>query len=345
MTPNSSHRRIALSAAALAASLLIAGCAASAPNPDAEQGAAADGLRPVTLMLNWTPNAHHAGIYYAHEHGLYEAAGLDVEILEPGDGIGADASVAQGRADFGISQAESVLPARAAGMDLEAVATLLPVNDSVLMGLAGSGLTADPGSLAGLTYGGYGGALETEIISALAECGGADAAAVEFVEIGNVDYLSGLAQQRFDVTWVFGGWDALRAQAERDDVSLIALADQQACIPNWYTPVIIGNAKAMTEDPDLAESFLAATSAGYDAVVADPSAGAAAMLAAVPELDEGLIAAAVEYYAPRFAPDGRFGAMESDIWQRFTEFLVRANMLDDATALDGAWTNDYLPAA
>lgn len=167
-------------AAALAGSLLLAGCAASGPGANGgggtDGGSAAGGtaLTPVTLMLNWTPNAHHAGIYYAKDHGLYEEAGLDVEILEPGDGIGADASVAEGRAEFGISQAESLLPARAAGMDLEAVATLLPVNDSVLMGVKRSGFSEKLSSLAGLTYGGYGGALETEIMSALTTCGGGD---------------------------------------------------------------------------------------------------------------------------------------------------------------------------
>ena len=330
-------RRVGI-AAALVGALALAGCQSAAPT-----GAPADELRPVTLMLNWTPNAHHAGIYAAQAAGLYEEAGIDLEILEPGDGIGAEAAVAEGSVEFGISQAESLLPARAAGMDLEAVATLLPVNDSVLMGLQGSGLTADPGSLAGLTYGGYGGALETEIMSALASCGGADPESIEFIEIGNVDYLAGLEQERFDVTWVFGGWDALRADAERDDVVTLPMGEQEECIPNWYTPVILGNSAAMAADPELAAAFLTATSRGYDAVAADPSAGAEALVAAAPELDRALVEDAVDYYAPRYAAQGRFGEMAEDVWQRFTEFLVGAGMLEDAAALDGAWTNDYLP--
>lgn len=334
-----SSRRASWGAAALVGALLLAGCAGD-PGGDP----AGEGLRPVTLMLNWTPNAHHAGIYYAQEHGLYEAAGIDLTILEPGDGIGAEASVAEGRVEFGISQAESLLPARAAGMDIQAIATLLPVNDSVVMGLRGSGFTPDPASLAGLTYGGYGGALETEIMSALTNCGGGNPDDIEFIEIGNVDYLAGLEQERFDVTWVFGGWDALRAAGEREDVVILPMAEHDTCIPNWYTPIILGNAAAMAEDPKLATAFLDATSLGYDAVVGDPGTGAAALLAAAPELDTTLVESAVDYYAPRFTAQGQFGAMEDTVWQRFTEFLVTAAMLDDATALDGAWTNAYLPA-
>lgn len=333
-------------AAALAGSLLLAGCAASGPGAgesDSAGSGSAAALTSVTLMLNWTPNAHHAGIYYAKDHGLYEEAGLDVEILEPGDGIGADASVAEGRAEFGISQAESLLPARAAGMNLEAVATLLPVNDSVLMGVKRSGFSEKLSSLAGLTYGGYGGALETEIMSALTTCGGGDPKDVEFIEIGNVDYLAGLEQGKFDVTWVFGGWDAQRAKAEADDVVILPMADHQDCIPNWYTPVIVGNATNMAKDPATTEAFLDATSRGYDEVVRDPAAGAKALLEAAPELDEGLVERAVAYYAPRFAAQGKFGEMDETVWQTFTDFLVRAKMLDDASPVDGAWTNEYLP--
>lgn len=349
-TPTTAYRarRRGLAVAALAGALALAGCSAAGAGPVAggdASGATGAELTPVTLMLNWTPNAHHAGFYYAQEHGLYEAAGLDVEILEPGDGIGAAAAVAEGRAEFGISQAESLLPARAAGMDLAAVATLLPVNDSVLMGVRGSGFTADPGSLAGLTYGGYGGALETEIMSALTSCGGGDPDEVEFIEIGNVDYLAGLEQGKFDVTWVFGGWDALRAQSEADDVVVLPMAEHEECIPNWYTPVIVGNSANLAADPDTARAFLDATSRGYDEVVRDPAAGAAALLAAAPELDADLVERAVAYYAPRFTAQGRFGEMEDSVWQRFTEFLVGADMLDDASPVEGAWTNEYLPAA
>lgn len=319
---------------------------------DAEDGAANDtDLRSVTLMLNWTPNAHHAGIYYAQQHGLYQQAGIDLEIIEPGSDVGADVAVAQQKVEFGISQAESLLPARANGMDVQAIATLLPVNDSALMGLAGSGMTKDPASLAGLRYGGWGGALETEIIGELVQCGGADADSVEFIDIGNVDYLAGLVQERFDVTWVFAGWDALRAHSQRDDVVTIDFADHLDCIPNWYTPILIGNGAAMAADPQLARDFLDATAAGYAAVISDPAAGAAALLAGAPELDEELVTAAVAYYAPLFAASetggsadpAHFGQMLEGTWQQFAEFLVGAGMLDDTSAAQDAWTNDYLP--
>lgn len=305
----------------------------------------ASGLTEVTLMLNWVPNAHHAGIFLAKEAGLYEEAGIDLTIIEPGADVGATVTVAEAKVEFGIAQAESVLPAREGGMPVTTIASLVPRNDSVLMGLRSSGLTEDPATLVGRTYGGYGGALETEIISELVQCAGGNPEEVEFVDIGDVDYLAGLEQQRFDATWVFGGWDALRAEMMNDDVVQIRFDEHQACIPDWYTPVIITNEAFAEKNPELVRAFLEATTEGYNRVIADPAKGADAVLAAAPELDADLMHAAVDYYQPRYTLEGAsWGFMEQAVWQRFGDFLVQAGMIADASVVDGAWTNDYLPA-
>lgn len=343
MKLSSLRRRGGRRATVVALVLAVVGALVGCTGPAAAPAASENSLRPVTLMLNWTPNAHHAGIYYAKARGLYEQAGIDVTILEPGDGVGAEVAVAQRRADFGISHAEAMLPARGQGMAIEAIATILPVNDSVLMGLDSSGLTTELGSLEGRTYGGFGGPLETALIKRLATCGGADPDSIEFIEIGNVDYLAGLEQDRFDVVWVFGGWDALRARNENPGIVTLPLAAHADCIPDWYTPIVIGNSEALDADPALARTFLAATEQGYQAVIADPGAGADALLAAAPELDQRLVRDAVAYYAPRFAPDGTFGAMRESVWTEFAAFLVDAGLLTDASAAEGAWSNDYLP--
>lgn len=335
--------KFGLGAILAAGALLLTSCAAPGADDAQAAGGDAKGAVKATLMLNWTPNAHHAGIYYAQEHGLYAEQGIDLEIIEPGADLGVEAAVAQDSVQFGISQAESLLPAREAGIDAVAIGTLLPINDSALMGLSGSGLTADPKSLDGLRYGGYGGALETEIISGLVSCAGGDPKSIDFVDIGNVDYLAGLEQSRFDVTWVFEGWDALRAKSERDDVVTIPFADHQDCIPNWYTPILVTSDQLATGDPELVRGFLAATAAGYDAVASDPAAGSDALLKAAPELNEQLVKDAVAYYAPLYGTDAGFGTMDESTWKGFTDYLVQAGLIKSSDALIGAWTDEFLP--
>ncbi len=338
-------RRLTILTVALC--VLAAGCGdddATSPGADG----ATDPARPteLTLMLNWTPNAHHAGIYLAEQEGWYADAGIDLRVIEPAYDTGVEVAVAGGAADVGIAQAESLLPARAAGVEVEAVATLLPTNDSVLMSLAADGIT-EPADLAGATYGGFGGALETELISTLVSCGGADPDAVEQVEVGNVDYLAGLGQDRFDVVWVFEGWDVIRARDVEDaDVETIAFEDHLDCIPDWYTPLLLTSETMLAERADVVETFLAVTARGYETVAGDPPAGAAALVAAVPELDPELVEPAVAYYAPRFVADGGvWGEMDAAVWVRFAEFLVEAGILEDVGDVGSAWTNDLLPEA
>ena len=54
-------------------------------------------------MLDYFPNADHAGIYAAQAGGDFEQAGLDVEIRQPPDPAAPIKQVAAGQVDLAIS--------------------------------------------------------------------------------------------------------------------------------------------------------------------------------------------------------------------------------------------------
>ncbi|MSQ29499.1 MAG: ABC transporter substrate-binding protein [Dehalococcoidia bacterium] len=305
--------------------------------------APASGLTSVTLMLNWTPNNHHAGIYAALQNGWYRDEGIDLKIIEPAT-AGADQVVGSGGADFGISQAESLLPARAAGAPVVSIATLLPHNDSSFFGLASSGIKR-PKDFEGRTYGGYGGPLETELLATLMKCDGGDPAKVKQVEVGNIDYLPGMEQKRFDFVWVFEGWDVLRArEVEHKDVTSVKFTDWEKCVPDWYTPVIVANEKTIKERPDLIRKFLKATARGYDLAIANPDQAVALLLKSAPELDKGLVTASAKYHAPKYAAKGKpWGVQETKVWTEFAAFLRKSGLLEKDIPVEAAFTNDFLP--
>ena len=320
--------------AALAA-LGVAACGGTAPSEPA--------ARPVTLMLNWTPNAHHVGIYAALAEGWYAEAGIDLTVVEPAD-AGVEQAVASGAADIGLAQAESLLPARAAGVPVVSVAAVLPVNDSALFALAADGIDR-PRDLQGARYGGFGGALETEIISRLVACDGGDPAAVQQVTLGNVDYLAGMQADQFDVAWVFSGWDVLRAeQVEGVPVTQIRLADWAECLPNWYTPLVLTSQRLADTDPDLLRDVLAVTARGYDLAADDPRRAAALLEQQVPELDPALVRASVAYYAPLLTLPGRpWGEQDEATWVAFAEVLDEAGLLTEPVDATAAFTDAFLP--
>ena len=330
---------------AVVLTVLLVGAALLAAACGGDDGASASGSggQSETLVLNWTPNAHHLGVYAAQQMGWYRDAGIDLKIVEPTD-AGAEQAVGQGKAAFGISMAEGVLPARAQKIPVVSIGAILPVNDSSLMSLASEGIT-EPKDLQGKVYGGYNGPLETELINRLAKCGGIDPSSVKHVEVGNVDYLAGLEANRFDVVWIFSGWDALRASdVEHKAIDQIRFSDHFDCIPNWYTPLFITSEKMIKEQPELVKKFMAVTARGYQLAIDDPQRAADLMMKAVPEMDEKLIRASADYYAPKFTANGEpFGTQDQATWQTFEQFLVDAKLLEHPVNVDDAYTNEFLP--
>ena len=66
-------------------------------------------------MLDYVPNADHAGLYAALEAGLYKKAGLDVKLQPPPDPSAPLKLLGAGRADLAISYEPELLLARDAG--------------------------------------------------------------------------------------------------------------------------------------------------------------------------------------------------------------------------------------
>jgi len=59
-------------------------------------------LKKITVLLDWTPNTNHTGVYAARKLGYYREEGLEVEIAQPSEG-GTAQLVAAGKGDFGFS--------------------------------------------------------------------------------------------------------------------------------------------------------------------------------------------------------------------------------------------------
>ncbi|MGE0255453.1 MAG: ABC transporter substrate-binding protein [Alphaproteobacteria bacterium] len=66
-------------------------------------------LDKVRYGLSWLPQGEHCGFFQARDTGLYEKAGLDVEIVPGGPGVNMGMMVAGGRVDFGMGSSFTTL--------------------------------------------------------------------------------------------------------------------------------------------------------------------------------------------------------------------------------------------
>jgi len=329
------RRLAALVAISIAAAAFIAGCGSSSSTTAS--------ATKVTVVLDWTPNTNHLGLYLAKQKGYYAAAGLDVRIVEP-DQNGAVAQMAAGNAQFGISAAEQLLPARAQGTKITSIATIMRTNTSSLIAPADRDIRR-PRDLVGHTYGGFGGELERALVDTLVRCDGGDPSKVRYAEIGNVDYTVGFKRHQYDAVWVFDGWDTIRMRdLQKMAVTTIAFRDHLDCIPDWYTPIIVARDDVIADNPTLVRAFLGATAKGYADMRADPTATATAVASTISGTDPELWRRSARFMAP-FLDDanGRWGFQDPAIWSGFNSFLRThklATVADPSTAV----TNAFLPA-
>lgn len=319
---------------------VLSGCGKS---DDVKAGPDDTPLRKVRVVLDWTPNTNHAGMYLAQANGWYEAAGLAVSFVEPGDASNLQL-LAAGQADVAVSVAEEVIPARAQGLPVQSIAAIIEHNTSSLVSLKADGIRR-PKDLEGKTYAGWGGLLEKALIDTLVTCDGGDPSKVKFVDVGEADYRIGLERNQYDVVWIMDGWDGIRlTEVDKVPVSSLPLIDYDDCIPDWYTPVLASSDRMAEKRPADLTAFLAATSRGYQAAMTDPTAAVNALMKASPDLDRDLVSRSATYLATRYADDPtQWGQQSGEVWSSFSAFLTKAGLVKKPVAVAEVWTNEFLP--
>ncbi len=309
----------------------------------AEEGEAAEGLTPVTVMLDWVPNTNHIGLFVAEAQGYYEEQGLSVEIIQPAD-VAVEQVVASGTAHFGISFQEQVTFNRASGVPIVSVAAIIQHNTSGFAALAEKGIQT-PADLEGLRYGAFGSPIEEATLDLLLDCFDADASTIEFINVG-YDLMPLLERDEIDFAWIFYAWDGLRAELRGIELTVLMLADYSDCVPDYYTPVLIAGENLLEENPDLVRAFMAAVTQGYEYAIENPAEAADILIEAAPELEaeRELVQASLEWLAPRFQDDApRWGEQSLEVWQEYAGFLRNSGILEGEFDPEAAFTNDFLP--
>ncbi|GAB4475759.1 MAG: ABC transporter substrate-binding protein [Anaerolineae bacterium] len=319
---------------------LLSGCGGAAPA--AEPAAPGTELIPVTLMLDWVPNTNHTGIFVAQQKGYFTEQGLDVAIIQPGE-VYAEAAVASGVADFGISFQEAVTLARAEDTPIVSVAAVIQSNTSGFAAPAELGVET-PADFEGLRYGSFGSPFEAPTLEVLMRCAGADFTQLEIVDTGFADPLALLAEGQIDLAWIFYGWQGFQAEQQGIPLDYVMLSDYFDCIPDYYTPVVITNEELLASRPEVGRAFMKALSQGYEFAIENPAEAAAILLEAVPELDADLVNASQGWLSPRYRGDApRWGEQKLSIWQGYTDWMVENGILTEPIDVEAAFTNDLLP--
>lgn len=302
----------------------------------------ADGGEKVTVVLDWTPNTNHTGLYTALENGYYKDQGLDVEIVQPPEG-GAASLVASGKADFGISYQEEVTYAKTSDdpLPIKAIAAVIQHNSSGFASPKDKNIKT-PKDFEGKIYGGWGSESETAAIKAVMEKTGADFNKVTIADIGQDDFFTATTNS-VDFAWIYEGWDVVQAKLKNFDLNFIPLNQFDKRL-DYYTPVIISNETLLNDNPELAKKFMKATTEGYQFAIDNPEEAAKILVKHAPEIDEELAIESQKFLASKYKDDApRWGEMKDEVWNNYTAFLKEYGLINKDLKPEDAYTNEFLP--
>lgn len=299
----------------------------------------------ITIVLDWTPNTNHTGIFVAQANGYFEEAGLNVEIVQPPEGD-AEALVASGKAQFGVSFQDSLAPAFAGdnAVPVTAVAAVIQHNTSGIISRKGEGMDT-PKGLEGKKYATWDMDVEKETIRDVMKADGGNFDLVELIPSTVTDEVSALKSGSVDAIWIFYAWAGIACQVAGLDTDYFEFADINPVF-DYYTPVIIGNNSWLDENPETAKAFLEALSKGYTYAVENPKDAADILMDAAPELKSNseLVYASQEYLASEYIADAsKWGEFDPERWAAFYNWLNEKNLLEEKIDPDFGFTNDYLP--
>jgi len=294
----------------------------------------------VTFVLDWTPNTNHTGVYVAVEKGYYAEEGLDVTIIQPSD-MGADAMVASGAAQFGVSYQESVTFARAENVPLVSIAAVIQHNSSGFGALKEKNIRS-PKDFEGKKYGGWGSQVEEATIKYLMEKTGADPSKVEILSVGTADFFQASSSGQIDFAWIFEGWDGVAAKLKGIEIDYIDLGKTDPVF-DYYTPVIVTSEDMIQNNSKMVEAFMRATIKGYRFAMEHPEEAAEIFIKAVPEADPELIRESQKFLADRYQDDAPYwGMQKKEVWQRYNDWLYENGFIAEPIDVEKAFTNKFV---
>jgi putative hydroxymethylpyrimidine transport system substrate-binding protein len=268
----------------------LAGCGENGAEPGAPQGA--------TLVLDFTPNAVHGGIYAGLARGFYRDAGVDLEVRAPGESSDAPKLLAAGRVDFAILDIHDLGIARERGIDLVGV---LPIVQRPLAAVLArrDGPVRRPRDLAGNRVGVTGLPSDEAVVDSEVEADGGDPAEVGRVTIGFTAVPS-LAATKVGAVTAF--WNAEGVALRRMGVPLRVFKVDRFGAPPYPELVLTTSRETLDSQPELVGAVAAATRRGYAFARRNPEAALGDLLAADPSLEKADQAAQLDVLLPILGP-------------------------------------------
>jgi putative hydroxymethylpyrimidine transport system substrate-binding protein len=254
----------------------------------------------VTLILDFTPNAVHAGIYRAIAERWYAKENIELRVIEPSATSDTLALIDAGRADFGLADGSDVASEIDRGGDAEAVMAIAQRPLGGLIARASEDLSS-PAGLQGKTVGITGVPSDSAVLDTEVRAAGGNPGKVHVVTVG---FEGAQALRAGKIAAFTGFWpaDGVQLQVSGEPITSFKLDEYGG--PPYPGLVAFTTRRKIASSLQLVRDFVAATVRGYEQTLTSPVRSLVDLLQANPDLSPVLEEASLKAYLPLFLARG-----------------------------------------
>ena len=298
--------------------------------------------KKISIVLDWTPNTNHTGLFVAKELGYFKEEGLEnVEIVQPPEGS-TTALIGAGGAQFGISFQDTLAKSFSndSPVPVTAVAAIIQHNTSGIISLKDKGIDS-PKKLEGHKYATWDDEIEKAILKKIITDDGGDFGKVKMIPNTVTDVVTALKTD-IDAVWVYYAWDGVATELAGLQTNFLNFADYGKEL-DYYSPVIIANNDYLKKNPEEAKKVLRAIKKGYEYAIANPEEAAKILVKNAPELKLELVTKSQKWLASKYKADvAEWGVIDQSRWDLFYEWLFKNSLIKKEIPKGYGFSNDYL---
>jgi len=317
------------------ATLLATGALLSACGGDDSQA------RPnadATLMLDFTPNAAHAGIYSAVAHGFDEAEGVHLKVRVPGSSTDAVKLLLSGRTQFSVMDIHDLALAGARGRDLVAVMSIVQRPLAVVLAQPD---VKTPRDLEGRKVGVTGLPSDDAVLRSIVTGAGGDFGNVERVTIG-FNAVPALLGGRVAGATAFWNVEGVALRNARPGIHEFRVDAYGA--PPYPELVLVTARSTLRNDPALVNATVRALVRGYGVTVHDPESSLNDLASQVRGLDRRALQQQLDVLIPALSPPGgRIGGLDPQVLARWAGWERRFGIVDTPPDVSRLFDTNVVP--
>jgi putative hydroxymethylpyrimidine transport system substrate-binding protein len=297
-----------LLAVLLLAALALAGCS---------QGSEDRPNRSATLVLDFQPNAVHAGIYLALARDYDDAEGVTLRVQAPSSSTDSVKLLLSGRAQFAILDIHDLAIAREKGRDVVGV---MAVVQRPLAAVMAQPEVRRPRELEGRKAGVTGLPSDDAVLDSIVRGDGGAPSKVRKVTIG-FQAVAALLAHRVDAATAFWNAEGVALSAQRPGIRQFKVDDYGA--PPYPELVLCVSRETLQDDRATVASTVRALRRGYQEAIADPESAVEALVdSAHVKRDE--TARELDAVSPAFTAGApRFGALDPTALRAWARWEAR----------------------